>query len=466
MMRFILIALLVLCLLNSTYVYADLCPEGDINGDCGVDCGDLLEFSNQWLTTIEECPSPGCADLDDSNFVDLRDFSVFSGGWGEKVGPVVINEFMASNSNFYEDPDESDEYPDWIEVYNVSRLEVDLGGMYLTDDSGEPMQWEIPQGISIGSGQFVVFIADGEDGQGIFHTNFQLSAGGEEVGIYDGESERFLDVIDYRDIEQTADISYGRYPDGNDVLRFFATPTPGYGNEDAYLGEVADTKFSHDRGFYEDANTFDLVISCATEGDEIRYTIDGSEPNLINGFIFDSNNPIHINSTSTIRAAAFKPGWLETDVDTHTYIFLDDVITQETMDTDIVNDPAYSGVIKDALKSIPTLSIVMNWDDMFGIGGAYYTSEYEKETSIELIYSDGREGFQTNCGVQRHSNASPKTSLRLEFKSEYGDSSLDYSLFESAPLHNDTAVDKFDRIILRSGKNQSWTDGRFKELVT
>jgi hypothetical protein len=41
------------------------------------------------------------------------------------------------------------------------------------------------------------------------------------------------------------------------------------------------------------------------------------------------------------------------------------------MDPDVVNDPAYSGTIRNDLKAIPTLSLVMNPADLFGANGIY-----------------------------------------------------------------------------------------------
>ena len=43
--------------------------------------------------------------------------------------------------------------------------------------------------------------------------------------------------------------------------------------------------------------------------------------------------PIPITTTTCLRAVGYKPGWLPTQVDTHTYIFLGDVITQATNPT-------------------------------------------------------------------------------------------------------------------------------------
>ena len=155
--------------------------------------------------------------------------------------------------------------------------------------------------------------------------------------------------------------------------------------------QVKDTKFSVDRGFFNEP--FVLKITSETEGADIRFTKDGSKPSLENGEIY--SNPIIINTTTIIRAAAFKNGLEPTDIDTHSYLFLDDVIRQNgqgmprdwgtlgnfdtspgdlrpgpyladyEMDQQIVRDPNYSLTILDDLKSIPTLSLSLNPDDLF-----------------------------------------------------------------------------------------------------
>jgi len=105
---------------------------------------------------------------------------------------------------------------------------------------------------------------------------------------------------------------------------YFSRPTPGAPNTSAVFDVVADTKFSVDRGFYEEP--FQLVISTATPGATIRYTLDGTEPTETTGIVY--TGPITIDKTTTVRAAAFKPGFHPTNVDTQTYIFLADVVRQ------------------------------------------------------------------------------------------------------------------------------------------
>ena len=51
---------------------------------------------------------------------------------------VNLNEFMAANAAFLEDPDEFGEFPDWLELHNPLPDAVDIGGLYLTDDLAVP----------------------------------------------------------------------------------------------------------------------------------------------------------------------------------------------------------------------------------------------------------------------------------------------------------------------------------------
>ena len=64
------------------------CPEatkgsfsGDFNGDCYVDFADLMIFSANWLSTIDDNP----ADLDGSGIVNFVDMSYFAALWFERV---------------------------------------------------------------------------------------------------------------------------------------------------------------------------------------------------------------------------------------------------------------------------------------------------------------------------------------------------------------------------------------------
>ncbi|MDP6545117.1 MAG: lamin tail domain-containing protein [Phycisphaerae bacterium] len=227
--------------------------------------------------------------------------------------------------------------------------------------------------------------------------------------------------------------------------QYFTTPTPGAENIPGVLGMVSDTRFSADRGFY--TGPVDVEISTNTSGAEIRYTLDGSEPTATTGVPYTA--PIHIDGTSLLRAAAYKPGYFPTDVDTQTYIFLDDVITQSTMSTAITQDPFWGPQMQESLLDIPTISLVT----------PHTISQTERETSIEMIFPDGTVGFQVDAGVEHYGGAGlgfPKKSMRISFKGMYGPRRLQYELF------GNDAADNFDQFILRTGSH----DAMFYNNVT
>lgn len=256
------------------------------------------------------------------------------------------------------------------------------------------------------------------------------------------------------------------------VAQYLAKATPGSFNTSGSVNRVGDTTFSRDRGFYSEP--FYVTISTETPGATIMYTRDGSAPSETHGTEY--TGPIPILLTTCLRAIAFKPGWLGSNVDTQTYIFLDQVITQPAapfgfpsywgsqaadyeMDPDVVNNPSYSGEIRDDLLALPTMSIVMKTDDMFGTGGIYSNwgnsgVAWERPCSVELFHPDGREGFQVDCGIRIYGGVGrreQKKTFRLLFKRQYGPTKLRYNLFDRP-----SAVDEFDCIILRAGFNNSW----------
>jgi hypothetical protein len=418
---------------------------------------------------------------------------------------VVINEFMASNSGQIRDP--QGQYDDWVEIYNYGTDTVDLAGMYLTDDLSFPAKWRIagdsPNATIVSAGGYLLIWADNNIEDRGLHANFKLDAAGEEIALFGADGRTPIDSVSYN--EQTAGVSYGRYPDANDSWYFFGLPSPAERNANAYLGQVSSIEFSHERGFYD--SPFSVTIATETKEAVIYYTLDGSDPYCYEDACGERHRrgavyagPIRIDKTTCLRAKAVRPGWKMTDGAAQTYIFLDDVIVQDHraalaaglpsswgqtspdygMDTDVIGQNGedlfagiYAATIRDDLKSLPTMSIVTDVDDMFGPDGIYTNStkrgvSWERPASVELFYPDGRRGFQVSCGIRiqggyfRQHNATKKHSFRLLFKGIYGPTRLRY------PLFGDGAAQSFDTIILRAGANDgySWSAARYTEQYT
>jgi len=239
---------------------------------------------------------------------------------------LVINEFMASNTTFIEDP--QGQYDDWIEIHNYGTHATDMGGMYLTDDLSVPTKWRIPEtdsaSTTVPAGGYLLIWADGDTTGAGLHANFRLSAGGEEIGLFDTDGTTLMDSIIFG--EQVTDISYGRDPDASENLRFFGQPTPGAANIEAYEGFVADVQFSHNPGLYD--RPFRVTLATETADVTIYYTLDGSEPydpdaagRFPRGTVY--TEPILVAATTCLRAKAIRTGWKPSNVGTRAYLFPD-----------------------------------------------------------------------------------------------------------------------------------------------
>ncbi len=258
----------------------------------------------------------------------------------------------------------------------------------------------------------------------------------------------------------------------------------GPGGSLSFGQTVADTKISIDSGFYTEP--IEVTLTTATEDATILYTIDGSEPDL--GSIFTGPNgteyqePITISNTTTLRVRAFAGKELEpTNTDTRTYFFLDDVIRQPAdiegwprpnlsvgqgtgrhdyeMDPRIVGEGEQVEAMKRSLLALPTMSLVVDPESMWradGSGG-FYRGENEEFVDVEILYPDAPEENEHARGaIQGHSHDRLKRSLRLKFKTEFGDAKLETDLLQRSSHNDQDTPDQFDRLILRAGNNRSW----------
>ena len=147
-------------------------------------------------------------------------------------GDLVINELLASNDATTADQD--GEYDDWIELYNNGEEAIDLTDYSLSDDPENPSKWVFPSETSIAAGGYLMIWADDDEDQSGLHASFKLSAGGESVVLYDTAGE-VIDEVTY--LEQTTDVSYGRYPNGTGA---FQTMQPTFGSENSNTTNTTD----------------------------------------------------------------------------------------------------------------------------------------------------------------------------------------------------------------------------------
>jgi len=194
------------------------------------------------------------------------------------IGDIVINEFMASNSNT--ESDQNGEFDDWIELYNNTNNDISLNNMFLSDDLLEPYKWQFPDTI-IAANDFLIVWADDDAQQGL-HAEFKLSSSGETL-IFSNSDSTLLDSITYPN--QSTDITYGRYPNGTGSFQ--------------YLPSTFGT-YNQTLSTYE--NTLDFLIFPNPAKDELYIRINNN---------LDNNNICIYNS---LMQLIFETKWLSNNV--------------------------------------------------------------------------------------------------------------------------------------------------------
>jgi hypothetical protein len=259
--------------------------------------------------------------------------------------------------------------------------------------------------------------------------------------------------------------------------QYFEFPTPGLPNTTEPIEVVAKPEFSHPHGFYD--TQFTLTLSCPTPDAIILYSLNGKLPTDSGGYVY--NKPLTIRTTTCVRAIALTGSGRPSDVVTQTYIFANDVGQQPNrpagfpttwgstaadyeMDPDVVTKLP-GGQLTQALQSLPTMSIVLNMNDLFGAQGIYTNSQgrgvaWERAASVEWIDPKGKPGFQVNAGLRlqggspfRGFDLTRKKSFRLLFKAQYGPTKLEFPVFEDKD-----AATSFDTLMLRAGANDGWNN--------
>ncbi|MDB2673544.1 lamin tail domain-containing protein [Akkermansiaceae bacterium] len=277
---------------------------------------------------------------------------------------------------------------------------------------------------------------------------------------------------------------------GGVIGGYLEEPTPGAPNSGIeFTDYVRDTTFDVDRGFFE--APFGVNIESATPGATIIYTTDGSTPTLSNGTRVAPTNDaspasalVDVTTSTALRAIAVKTGLRPSNVDTQTYLFLDDVLNQPAqppgyplpwrsrngntipgdfqMDPDVVGSVYTREELKESLRDLPTISIVTDIGNLFDQQTGIQVNPQdsgpnsERRVSVEMIDFEDGSPIQLDAGMLMNGNASRnpnrgKHNFRLAFRNEYGAGKLRFPLFGS-----DAPTETFNQIILRGGNGNSW----------
>ena len=130
----------------------------------------------------------------------------------EGITPIRINEVSAANSMYINDYFKKN---DWIELHNTTAEDIDIAGMYISDNADKPQKYQVPSDNTalntiIPANGFKVIWCDKLDNIGAdIHTSFKLAAEGGDVLI---TTEDYADTLTYAPHSGTQ--TFGRYPDG------------------------------------------------------------------------------------------------------------------------------------------------------------------------------------------------------------------------------------------------------------
>jgi hypothetical protein len=265
-------------------------------------------------------------------------------GWGQ----VVISQVYGGGGNLG-----ATYTHDFIELFNLGSTSVDITGWSVQYASATGSTWAVTNltSVTLAPGQYyLIQEAQGGGGTTPLPTpdaigTIPMSGTAGKVALVNnttaltGTCPTGANILDFVGFGTTANCYEGSGPtpapsntlavlrvsngctDTNNNATDFATGTPDPRNTSSPLNScstltVATPTFAPPAGVYTTAQN--IVISTTTVGASIYYTTDGSEPTTSST---PYTVPVNINTTTTLKARAYKDGMNPSLVATGLYIF-------------------------------------------------------------------------------------------------------------------------------------------------
>ncbi len=185
--------------------------------------------------------------------------------------PVKVNEVSAGNTIFANDTFNRN---DWIELYNNTDHDLDLAGLYISDDPDDVLKYQIPSGSVLNTiipahGHRIIW-ADNLEPVTQLHTTFSLSNVDDQIVMLTSSNEfvennasffeshpalkSFVDGLPYDSHQGNQTI--GRYPDGGKSIFLMNRPTIDKHNSLLSSDKMTAT----DEGIMEETSVFSLAL--------------------------------------------------------------------------------------------------------------------------------------------------------------------------------------------------------------
>lgn len=262
-----------------------------------------------------------------------------------------------------------------------------------------------------------------------FHTNFKLNATGETVFLYTPDGT-LADELPVNLTIHTATI--GHYPDGENAPILLQTPTPGNTNEgtEQALGVLSGPLFSVESGVYPLPQSVALYETDNNDA-AIYYTTNGDEPTQ-ESILYDGEE-ITVFQSTVIRARAFLPGYVPSQISTASYLI-------------------------NVSHTTPIVSMVVDNEHLYGGTGIFDNWQHDWECFAQMTYFDSTAAhsmvFTRDVAMQIDGGAGgsrshPQHSFRVELdKSSLGESEVMLPLLSNRPERA-----QYSRLYFRNGSN-------------
>lgn len=176
--------------------------------------------------------------------------------------PVKVNEVSAANSVFVNDVFKKN---DWLELYNTTDTDINVAGLYVSDDIDNPLKYQIPSSTVLNTivpahGHLILW-ADKLEAVTQLHVDFKLNNGDGKL-VFITSSEEFVEnnadfftrhpeLKDFADgivyTTHAGNQSVGRYPDGGNL--FYRMERPSIENTNSL--RTFDVNVGTDEGFMD-----------------------------------------------------------------------------------------------------------------------------------------------------------------------------------------------------------------------
>ena len=352
---------------------------------------------------------------------DNSDIESFNKEYRSNPKDLIINEVMSSNNTYL--PQNGGNFYDWIELYNNSDKTIKLSDYTITTDVDNINLYKL-EDKELKPGEYYILMASGNinnSNSKYKHANFKISP---TESLYLYRNGELIDSVFISNIPK--EYSYGRNEEG---FYYFKTPTPGKKNNSGVNAIAYTPTFDTKPGIYNDIDKLKVEINGSGT---IYYTLDGSEPTT-SSKVYDS--PLVLSKTTVVRIINYEKNKKASEIVTASYI---------------INEN----------HTLPVLSLGMNPSDfnrVLNAGGSSLTLP----THAELFESDG--SFTIDCGLKLFGGSTRyinKKSFALKFSSKYGDSSLEYKVFDNREATN------YKSLVIRSGSQDSQFSMIRDELAT